>query len=184
MPSLQETVLNRRSIRRFEERQVEQEKLDKIFEAVRWSPSWGNTQCWEIIAVKDSSQKEKLAGILSERNPATLAVTNAPVVLAICAEQNKSGYYKGKQITKFPDWFMYDLGIATQNICLTAHSHGLGSVIVGAFDHDMARQILEIPEGYEITSLVPIGYPAHSSAAPPRKEISQFVHYDRFQNSN
>ena len=152
MSCIKDVIKNRRSIRKFEDRDVSDEQLVEILESSRWAPSWANTQCWEIVVIRDKQQKEKLAEILSPKNPATLVVKNAPVVLVLGAKLQKSGFYKGEPITKFHDWFMYDLGIVTQNICLTVSDLGLGSVIVGAFDHDRARQLLKIPEGYEVVS--------------------------------
>ena len=93
MRQLDEVIRNRRSIRRFEKREVEAEKLTAILEAARWAPSWGNSQCWQFIVVQDRDLKEKLAETLSKKNPATLSVLDAPVVVAICGESKKSGYY-------------------------------------------------------------------------------------------
>lgn len=180
MQSFIDVVTGRRSIRRFESRPMENEKLTAILEAARWTPSWANTQCWEIVVVQDAGLKISLSELLSPKNPATLAVANGPVTLAICAATGKSGFYKGSQSTKFADWFMYDLGLITQTICLTAHELGLGSVIVGLFDHDKTKALLQLPDGYEVTTLVPMGYPDHAPSAPKRREIEQFVHYDRF----
>ena len=59
-----------------------------------------------------------------------------------------------------------------------AHSLGLGTVIVGVFNHDKAREVLRLPQGYELVTLVPMGYPAKIGSAPKRREVSDFVHYD------
>jgi len=136
----------RRSIRRYTSAPIEDEKLDFVIEAARWAPSWANSQCCELVVVKNAEIKQQLADILSKKNPATLAVANAPVVLVVCGILEKAGFYNGKALTKFGEWFMYDLGLATQNICLAAHQQGLGTVIVGAFDHDKAGEILNVPE--------------------------------------
>jgi nitroreductase len=178
--NLQTTIRERRSIRRFEDRAIEPEKLAEIFEAVRWAPSWGNCQCWELIVVEAQEDREKLAELVSKKNPATLAVRHAPVVLALCGQAKKSGYYNGRQMTRFPDWLMYDLGLASQNICLTAHGLGLGSVIVGLFDHEKVAEMLAVPDGIEVVSLIPLGYPAHNPSAPVRRASEEFVHYGRF----
>lgn len=184
MESFLEVIKGRRSIRRFEQRDIEEEKLTTLLETARWTPSWANTQCWEIIVVRDPEMKAKMSKLLSPKNPATLAVANAPVTLALCAEAKKSGFYKGIQSTKLGDWMMYDLGLLTQTICLSAHSLGLGTVIVGAFDHLQIKALLQIPDGYEVVSLLPSGYPDHSPSAPKRRELKEFVHYDRFGNRN
>ncbi len=130
--------------------------------------------------IKDSVIKQKLQEILSTGNPAAKAIGEAPVVITLCGKLERAGYKKGQSTTKFGDWFMFDLGIATQNLCLAAHNLNLGTVIVGLFDHDKAKDILNVPEGYEVVALVPLGYPAKEASAPPRKEIGEFVHYDLF----
>lgn len=174
------TIRERRSIRRFTAQTIESETLTEIFSAASWSPSWGNSQCWEIVVVQDSEMKTHLSEILSPKNPATRTVANAPVVLAICGQKHKAGWYSGKQVTRYEDWLMYDLGLVSQNICLAACSLGLGSVIVGSFDHRRAEELLEVPAGYEILSLIPIGYPDHAPSPPPRRDVAEFVHMARF----
>lgn len=180
MQSFTEIVMARRSIRRFEPRPVEQEKLTRILELARWAPSWANTQCWEVIAVTDSQMLQQLSEELSPKNPASLAMARGPLTLAICAEKKKSGYYKGQPSTQLGDWLMFDLGILTQTICLAAHTEGLGSVIVGAFRHDRVKELLVLPENYEVVALLPMGYPDHAPSAPRRREASEFVHYGLF----
>jgi nitroreductase len=175
-----QAMVERRSVRRYDDKPVSEEAVNKILEAARWAPSWANTQCWEIVVITDIEIKEKLQKTLGERNPSMKAIVSAPVLLAVCGKLNSSGYYKGKVTTKFGDWAMFDLGLATQNLCLAAHSLGLGTVIVALFDHDKAKEILKVPEDYESFALIPLGYPAHKPSAPARKEISEFTHYDIF----
>jgi len=181
MNNLMEIIKSRRSIRVFEEKEFPEASLNQALEAFRWAPSWANTQCWEVVVIKEKSIKERLqACIPAKGNPAVKAVVQAPVLLVVCARLNVSGFYKGGPVTKFGDWFMYDLGIATQNLCLAAHSLGLGTVIVGVFDHDKAREVINVPEGYEPVTLIPMGYPAKTVSAPSRREISEFAHYETF----
>jgi nitroreductase len=175
-----EIIKGRRSVRRYRDLQISDEQLDTILEAIRWSPSWANTQTWEVIVVTDHVIKEKLQETLAPGNPATKAVGEAPVVIGICAKLQSSGYNKGKASTKLGDWFMFDIGLATQNICLAAHYLNLGTVIVGAFDHDKAKGILRVPDGYDVVVLIPLGYADREAKAPPRKEIREFVHYGTF----
>ena len=130
--------------------------------------------------VKEASTKEKLKESLTPKNPATVGLTEAPVVLALCGKLQSSGYYKGQATTRLGDWFMFDLGIATQSLCLTAHSLGLGTVIVGSIEHEKAKAVLGVGEGYDVVALIPVGYPAKDSAAPKRREISEFTHHEKF----
>ena len=180
MSDLMSIIKGRRSVRKYQEKDVSDEALNQILEAVKWSPSWANTQCWEIIAVRDQGVKEKIQEILPKTNPGRKHFAEAPVALAVCGKLESSGFYKSQVTTKFGDWFMYDLGIATQSICLMAHDLGLGTVVIGLFDHDRVREALGVPEGYELVSLIPVGYPTKDSAAPKRREISEFTHYDKF----
>ena len=180
MTDFMDIIKGRRSIRNYQAKEIPEEILNDILQAVRWSPSWANTQCWEAIIVRDQGLKEALAATLGKANPAQKAMTAAPVVLALCGKVKSSGYYKGQAATKFGDWLMFDLGIVAQNICLTAYSKGLGTVIVGLFDNAKAVEILGVPEGYELLVFIPVGYPGKESPAPKRREISDFIHQDKF----
>ncbi len=180
MAELMEVIKARRSVRKYEEKDVPEEVLNSILEAVRWSPSWANTQCWEVVAIRDKTIKENLKEVIFPKNPATNAITQAPVLLAVCGKLKSSGFYNNIVTTKFGDWFMFDLGLFTQTLCLAALDFGLGTVVVGLFDHDKAKGIIKVPEGYELVALVPLGYPAKISSAPQRREIREFVHYNTF----
>lgn len=180
MTDLMEVIKERRSIRKYEEKDISEELVNRVLDAVRWTPSWVNTQSWEVVVVKDRTIKERLQSTLPKGNPAAKAIVTAPVVLAVCGRLGKSGYYKDKVSTKFGDWYMFDLGLATQNLCLMAHHLGLGTVIVGLFDHDRAKEILNVPAGYELVVLIPMGYPAKTPLVPKRKEINEFTHYNMF----
>ena len=180
MADFMEIIKGRRGIRRYKDSEVSKEDLDTILEAIRWSPSWANTQCWEAIVVKNLETKQHIREALSESNPARKALVEAPVLITLCGKLRRSGYYNGKSTTKFGDWCMFDLGICTQSLCLTAHHLNLGTVIVGLFDHDKVKEILNVPEGYEVVALIPLGHPSKEVKAPKRREISEFVHYDRF----
>jgi nitroreductase len=149
-------------------------------EAVRWSPSWANTQCWEVIIVRDPNMKSELANTLTTTNPARSSMTEAPIVIVLCGKKGVSGYYKGQPATVKGDWLMFDTGLATQNLCLAAHDLGLGTVIVGLFDHKKAEEILGVPQNAEVVAMTPLGYPAAEGVTPKRKEVSEFVFYERY----
>lgn len=173
-------VKERRSVRRFQEKSIPDEMMTDLLEAVRWSPSWGNTQCWEVVVVKDNQVKDQLKEVVSPKNPATKAVASAPVVFALCGKKNRAGFYKDTAVTKFGEWMMFDLGIAAQSLCLTAHALGLGSVIVGSMDHDAAGKILKMPSDCEMVVLIPVGFPEKISSPPKRKDVNEFTHSDCF----
>ena len=175
-----QTLEQRRSIRKYEERDVSEEALNRVLEAVKWSPSWANTQCWEVVAVREPAIKARLQETIAPKNPATRAIVAAPVVLALCGRLGVSGYYDKQVTTKFGDWYLFDLGIATQSLCLAAHDLGLGTVIVGLLDHDRAKAVLNVPDGVELVALIPLGYPAKVPSAPKRREVAEFMHQETY----
>jgi len=175
-----EAVKTRRSIRKFKPDSVEEEKLQAVLEAARWAPSWANTQCWEFIVVRNPEVKRKLAETLTSWNIAVDAVKNAPIVIAACAKLGISGFKDGKPVTDMGDFFMFDVALAVQNLALAAHSLGLGTVIVAAFDVKKAAEILEVPAGVSVVALIPLGYPLQIPKAPHRKELKDFVYYEKY----
>ncbi|RJR33770.1 MAG: nitroreductase [Desulfobacteraceae bacterium] len=180
MTDLMSIIKERRSIRRFQDREVSQELIQRLLDSIRWSPSWANTQCWEIVIVKDPATKERLKETVGATNPSSKGILEAPLILAICGKKKSSGFYKGQVTTKFGDWILFDLGIATQSLCLAAHDAGLGTVIIGMLDHDKAKTVLGVGEEYEVVALIPVGYPAKEPSAPKRRETGEFTHYEKF----
>ena len=177
---LMEAIKGRRSIRKYKADPVPEEALRTVLEAVQWSPSWANTQCWEVIVVRDQNMKASLAATLGKGNPATSSMTDAPLVLVLCGKKGVSGYYKGQTSTVKGDWLMFDTGIAMQSLCLAAHAQGLGTVVVGLLDHKKAEGILGVPENVEVVAMTPLGYPATAGGAPKRKDTAEFVFHDRY----
>jgi nitroreductase len=187
MMNLQEIVAGRRSIRRYQEKEVPDELLEAVLQAVRWTPSGGNIQPWEVIVVRDPENKKRLQETLGGYNPARKAIAVAPLLLVLCAKEKiPDTYRKDKDIsTKFGDWwFLFHLGSAAQSLALAAHALGLGTVMVGFFDHDRAKELLDVPEGYEVVLMTPLGYPAATPKPPPRREIKEFTHSERFGSTD
>jgi len=177
---LMEAVKGRRSIRKYKPDPVPEDVLGKVLEAIRWAPSWANTQCAEVIVVKDPKVKSELASTLSKGNPALSAMTDAPVVVVLCGKKGVSGFKKGEAATVKGDWLMFDTGMAMQNLCLTAHTLGLGTVVIGLFDHKKAEEILGVAQDIEVVAMTPLGYRATEGTAPRRKEIPEFVYYEKY----
>ena len=178
---LTEAIRQRRSIRKQKTDPIDDESREKILDAARCAPSWTNTQTWRFVVVLDSTIKDKLAGTLRSGNPATDAVRSSPITVVFCAEMNRAGCRDGAPVTdKEGYWYMYDSALAMQNLVLMAHSLGIGTVIVGAFDAKKAAEILEVPEGFCAVAMTPLGYPAEEGRPPNRKELSEITFNDRF----
>jgi len=179
--TVMKAIQERSSVRRIDSRDIPAESLQSILTAVQYSQSWANSQCWELVVIRSQAVKEAIQETIPPGNPSYQCVVTAPVVLAVCGCLQRAGYYGGP-VTKFGDWFMFDLGIVTENICLTAHSLGLGAVVVGLFDHIRAGEVISVPDNHELVALIPIGYPAADYTPAPkiRREIKDFLHEDRF----
>lgn len=181
MMELQEAIRKRRSIRRFTDDIVSDEELKDLFDSVRWSPSWANTQVWEFIVVRDRDRIADVVASYAEKNPATKCSLSASALIIVCAKTGVSGCYGGQESTKHANWYMFDLGLATQTLCLAAHEMGLGTVVVGLMDHDACRKAVDLPDGYEVAAVIPIGRPAvEPKSGPPRRAVSEIVHLNQF----
>lgn len=182
-----EAIKTRRSIRKYKATPIDDKTIQLVLEAARWAPSWKNTQCWRFIVVRDSNIKAELAQALGKvsdaPNPSTDAIRNAPVVIVACAELGKSGYDKGELATDKGDyWYMFDVALAMQNLALAAHSLGLGTVHIGLFDAKKVASILEVPPGFCVVAITPLGYPDQEPKTSPRRELSQTVFHDKFKS--
>lgn len=175
-----ECIRTRRSMRKYLEDPVKETSLQRILEAVRWAPSWANTQPWEVILIDDPGLRASLQECVPENNPGRKAVVASPLLIALCGRQGKSGFYKGTPSTVHGEWVMFDMGIAGEHICLAAHAEGLGTVHIALFDHERAESILNLPDDVNLYELIPLGMPAKEGKAPERRTIEEFTHRNRF----
>jgi nitroreductase len=169
-----EAIKGRRSIRAFKSDDVSPEIVKKLIDAARRAPSAGNIQPWEFVIVRESKIKRSLAEAALDQ----VFIEEAPVVVVVCANENRSsqGYgARGKNL-----YCIQDTAAAIQNILLFAYSIGLGTCWVGAFKEDEAREILKIPSGIRPVAIIPIGYPAETPLPRIRRPINLIVHYETF----
>jgi len=178
--NVMEAIRGRRSIRKFKSDDVSEEQVTALLEAARWAPSWANTQCWRFVVVRDADTKARIADALRRGNPATEGVRTAPVLIVICVQLGKSGFYTGEAATCLGDWSMFDAGLAMQNLALAAHEMGLGTVHVALMDIKQIEQILGVPEGVQVVELTPVGYPAEEPRGPGRRDLAELVFRERY----
>lgn len=175
-----EAIKTRRSIRKFLDKPVEDDKLKAVLEAVQIAPSWANMQCWRMVVVKDKEVKEKLSDLSYvesffapkgyKANPSKKALAEAPVVIVLCADPQQSGSLWGQS------YYLVDTGIASQNLMLAAHGLGLGSVFVGVYDEVKVKGILGIPQNIRVVGLFPLGYPVEAGkGGPGRKPLEEIA---------
>ena len=163
--SLVDVILSRRSIRKYDDKDIPKDVLDKILEAGRQSPSAANRQPYQFVVVTDSEIKKELSGLVSG------FLKNAPVVLVGCA--NTKALLTGK-------WAVIDTTIALENMVLAAWSLGVGSCWIGAFNEQKVKNALQIPEKWKVVALISLGYPAENPESRKKKEKSKLFTFNRF----
>ncbi|MDR1403917.1 MAG: nitroreductase family protein [Tannerellaceae bacterium] len=174
-------ALQRQSDRAFDvSRPVERQKIEKILEAARMSPSACNAQPWHFIVVDEPELKNKVADATSTRILGLNHFTKqAPVHILIVEEKvNFSSGFGG--LVKDKNFALVDIGIAAAHICLAAEDEGLGSCILGWFDEDKMRKLLDIPSGKRILIDVIIGYSTQKDRPKKRKEVDKVISYNKY----
>ena len=166
-----ECIRARRSVRSYEDREVEEEKLRQVLEAGRLAPSANNQQNWKFVVVRKSELRRQLVAAANGQS----FVGEAPVVIVACATSSDHIMPCGHPS------HLVNMAIAIDHMALAARELGLGTCWIGAFDQDAVREILGIPQSVEVIELLPVGYPASWPAARPRKPLGEVVSYDRWQ---
>ena len=148
----------RQSVRKYQNKPVEPEKIAKLIEAVHLSPSACNSQPWRLIIVDDPALKNEVAKTTFNGAIAfNKFAVEAPVIAVLVIEKAKliaqiGGSFKNQE---YPQ---YDIGIAAAHFCLQAAELGLGTCMIGWFDEKKIRQILHIPEKRKIGLVITLGY--------------------------
>ena len=163
-----EAIGERRSVRSWAEREVEEEKLRQVMEAARLAPSARNLQEWKFVVVRDAGLREQLIEAANGQR----FVGEAPVVVVACAAEHDHVMSCGHPS------FLVDVAIAIEHIALAARALGLGTCWIGAFNQDKVRRVLGIPDSVQIVELMPLGYPAGWPGPRGRKALDEIVCYD------
>jgi len=166
-----EAIRTRKSVRSFLDRDIEEDKLQRILEAVRLAPSAKNLQEWRFVVVKDRKKRELLAQAAYNQ----AFVGEAPVVIACCADTDKYIMRCGLEC------YLIDLGIAIDHLTLAAVSEGLGTCWIGSFEGERVKQILGIPQEIIVVELLPLGYPQDPAIKEKnRLSLEETVHYEKW----
>jgi len=168
-----EAVKTRRSVRKYDSREVEEDKLMRIIEAARLAPSASNRQEWRFIIVREGGTRRRL----SEAAKGQSMVAEAPVVIACCAETD------GHEMTCGQKCYPIDVSIAIDHMTLVAVEEGLGTCWVGAFHEDKVKDILNIPSDIRVVELLVLGYPVSplKEEKKPRLEIDKIMFMEKWQ---
>lgn len=153
-----ELMKSRRSVRSYLSKQVEEEKVSALIEAVRLSPSASNSQPWKLIIVDDPHVKDQVAkATFSSVVSFNKFATQAPLLAVLTLEKPKIITQIGGMI-KDREFPLMDIGIAASNLCLQAADLGLGSCMLGWFNEEKIQQLLGVPHTIRIGLVITLGY--------------------------
>jgi nitroreductase len=173
-------IISRQSDRKYSDKPVEKEKLDRIVEAGRMSPSACNAQPWKFIVINDPDLVLKIAEAASAKLIGMNSfVAQAQVILVIVREKPNMSSKVGATI-KNKDYSLIDIGIATESICLQAKADGIGSCIIGWFDERQIRKLLGIPKSKRVELIITLGYSLSDQREKKRKSAGETVSYNKY----
>jgi nitroreductase len=170
----------RRSIRKYINKSVEDEKIIQLLESSRLAPSGSNTQPWHFIIVKSELSRQKLAEVSHNQK----WMISAPIFIVCVADircrisedvgislNEDSPQEELKQIIR-------DTAISIGHILLEADNLGLGTCWVAWFIQEEIRPILNIPADKYVVGIITLGYANEAPKARPRKKIEEITHYE------
>ncbi len=165
---LKQAIYNRRSIRIFQDREVEPEKIRQIVNAAQWAPSACNKQGWRFIAVSNQEIKDNIVHMAS----ANRLIGKAPLAIFVLYERH---------ITESKQSHIQSASAGIQNLLLMAHSLGLGATwLTGIGGLDAIAKELKVPDTYQIIACVIVGYPKEQPLPPKRKNIEEILCFNSF----
>ena len=179
------TYLTRRTIRKYEERDVDNTLLEKILSAGIRASTTGNMQVYSVIVTRDAEMKKKLAPAHFNQP----MVTGAPVVLTFCADFNRfEKWCRLREAEPGYDNFLsfmtaaIDALLVAQTVCNAAEEEGLGICYLGTatYNADQIIEVLELPSRVVPVATVTIGWPAEMPEQPDRLPLEAVVHNERY----
>jgi len=165
-----ESIRKRYSCRAYQDKPVEQEKLNIIFEAARLAPSAKNLQDWRFVAVTDKEKKRKIAEAANNQ----MFLEKAGVIIVGCSNSNEL-MRCGQQIGPI------DVAIALEHIALQAAEMGLATCWIGSFYPEKVRAVLGMPDDIAVIELMALGYPADEPRQPKREPIENILCYEKWR---
>jgi nitroreductase len=152
----------------YEDQRISDETRNLVIDAVRLAPSWKNLQPFFVVVVSERERLQKLKDAC-RGNPRGNAYENADCFLVLCSDPNIGAQYEGK------DYSLVDGALAMQQAMLQATALGLGTCWIGAFTEQPVRELLGIPAHVHIVGLTPLGVPAETPSARPRRESGEMA---------
>lgn len=180
-----ELVQRRQSVRKYDTRAVEEDKLMLCLEAARLAPSASNSQPWTFVVANEPGLVQSLgkacSGPLGTFNR---FAASAPVIVTIVLEKPKTITKLGGRI-KNKEYSLIDIGIAAEHFCLQAEALDLGTCLIGWFDEKSVKRLLQIPEEKSVGLLITVGYAplGYLLRSKVRKPFGKIVSFNRYPES-
>ena len=171
-------IKNRRSLRAYDPRPIEQEKIHSLFEAVRWAPSSSNEQPWMYIyATKDQPElRQKLFDCLNEGNK--IWAKDAPLLILSLARKS---FQRNDQPNGYAH---YDLGAANSFLSLQAVELGLQLRQMAGYSQARAKALLNIPDTFVLGAMIAVGYPGSPDKLPENLRLRELAPRERILQSD
>ncbi|MDO5516700.1 MAG: nitroreductase family protein [Clostridium sp.] len=174
-------IEERRSIRKYKHKDVEEDKLKEILESGRISPSGSNTQPWNFIVIKSDNIRKKVACVCHDQKwmlqAPVFIVCVADIVSRIEDEQITIDEASSENEVKL---IIRDTSLAIENMLLQATESGLGTCCVAWFTQKEIRPVLNIPEDKYVVAVITVGYKDEDPKMRPRKKIQEIIHYEQW----
>jgi nitroreductase len=177
-----ELILARQSVRRYAATPVEPEKINLCLEAAHLAPSASNSQPWKYIVVDQEPLRTELAkATFSDIQLINKFTLQAPVMVVIVMEKAKL-ITRLAMLVKKKEWPLIDIGITAEHFCLQAAELGLGTCMIGWFDEDKIKKLLQIPSDKSIGLVISAGYAVdgYPQRTKIRKTREEFVSFNKY----
>ncbi len=171
----------RQSVRSYSNIPVEAEKIERCLEAARLSPSACNSQPWTFIVVDEPELREKVAkATFSSAVTFNKFAVEAPVIIAVVTEKSDLVPQMGNFL-KNQQYNLIDIGIAVENFVLQAAHDDLGTCIMGWFDENKIKELLNVPAKKRINIVISLGYPTTKNIRKKtRKSLGEIARYNSY----
>ncbi len=182
-----DTYFTRRTIRKYEQREIDNDLLERLLIAGTRSSTTGNMQVYSIIVTRDQVMKKRLAPAHFNQP----MVTEAPVVLTFCADFNRFNLWcrLRNAVPGYDNFLSFmtaaiDALIAAQTVCNAAEEEGLGICYLGTatYNADKIIEVLELPKGVVPVATVTMGWPALVPEQPDRLPLEAVVHHEKYHD--
>lgn len=166
-----ELIKSRRNVTHFLPKFVSWENISRVLDAGRHAPSCGNIQNWKFMVILKPELKQEIAAASYDQ----YEIAAAFALIVICAEPEKAERYYGEKGRKL--YTVQNCAAAAQNMILEAHSLGLATRWVGAFDEEKVKELLKIPEEAEAHTILALGYAKDVPPKPPKYPLETLVYF-------